>query len=273
MGGMISSLQNARVKSAARLRGRRGRDRQRRIIVDGVRETARAFAAGVEILELFVCERLCSKEGSELVQAVSGGPSEVWTVRADVFEKLAFGDRSEGLVAVCRPPSVELDQIALDDNALVVVIQSVEKPGNVGAVLRSADAVGARAVVLADGGTDPFNPNAIRSSLGAVFAVPVCVASSEATLAWLRRHGLAMFAARVDGAVSYTQVSYCAPSAVILGSEATGLSDVWLADDITAVSLPMCGVVDSLNVSTTAAVLLYEALRQRAAADSGTATR
>jgi TrmH family RNA methyltransferase len=265
---MITSLQNPRVKRAVRLRHRRGRDRQGRIIVDGVREISRALTAGVHILELFICDRRCGEQGRLLVDSVSRTSAELLPVDVDVFEKLAFGDRAEGVIAVCRRPVMTLEQIMLQGDALVVVIQTVEKPGNVGAIMRTADAVGADAVILADGGTDPFNPNAIRASLGAVFAMPVCVVTGAAALAWSRQHGLALFAARVDAAIPYTKASYRAPCALILGSESAGLSDVWLADDITPVSLPMHGVVDSLNVSATAAVLLYEVLRQRSGRDS-----
>ena len=130
-------------------------------------------------------------------------------------------------------------------------------------MLRTADAAGVSAVIVADGGTDLFNPNAIRASLGAIFTVPVCAASSRETLEWLKEKGLAIFAARVDGAVDYTSVSYRGPAAIVLGSEARGLSPVWQVPEVTAIALPMRGVIDSLNVSATAAVLFYEAARQR----------
>jgi TrmH family RNA methyltransferase len=145
----------------------------------------------------------------------------------------------------------------------VAVLEGVEKPGNAGAVLRSADAAGVSAVIVADARTDLFNPNAIRASLGAIFSLPVCEATSADALAWLRQRRFAVFAARVDGAVPYTQADYRGPAAIVLGSEAAGLSPVWTGDDIQAVRLPMLGVVDSLNVSAAAAVLFYEARRQR----------
>jgi TrmH family RNA methyltransferase len=150
----------------------------------------------------------------------------------------------------------------------VIVLEGVEKPGNVGAVVRTADAVGASAVIVADEATDLYNPNAIRASLGTIFAVSVCAASSVETLAWLRQRRLQILALRVDGSVPYTQVSYRVPTAIVLGSEAHGLSDVWQGPDVTAVSLPMKGVADSLNVATTAAVVLYEAVRQRQAGNA-----
>jgi TrmH family RNA methyltransferase len=139
----------------------------------------------------------------------------------------------------------------------------VEKPGNVGAVLRSADGAGVSALVVADGRTDLYNPNAIRASLGTIFTLPIAAASAEETLDWLRAQGLVLYAARVDGSIPYTQVDYRLPAAVVLGSEAEGLSGIWHGDNTQAIRLPMLGRADSLNVSAAAAVLFYEALRQR----------
>jgi TrmH family RNA methyltransferase len=143
------------------------------------------------------------------------------------------------------------------------VLESVEKPGNLGAVLRSADGAGLDALIAADLRTDLYNPNAIRASLGTIFTLPVAVADSRETLDWLRGRGLAIVAARVDGSVPYTEVDYRRPTAIVFGSEAEGLSEAWRAPDVTAVRLPMLGAADSLNVSAAAAVLFYEARRQR----------
>lgn len=258
----ITSLQNPRVKNAAALRTRRGRKKQGRIIIDGVREVSRAVESGVELVELFVCPEACGEDGRELVAGVSDRTVDVLTVSPDVFHKLAFGSRIEGIVAVARRPQNSLESVHVAEDALVAVLDGVEKPGNVGAVLRSADAAGLSAMVV-DGGTDLYNPNVIRASLGAIFTLPVYAAGRDETLAWLRQHDMNVFTTRVDGAVGYTEASYRGRCAIVLGNEAEGLSDVWMGDDITAVSLPLLGTVDSLNVSTTAAVLFYEALRQR----------
>jgi TrmH family RNA methyltransferase len=151
----------------------------------------------------------------------------------------------------------------LPDCPLVGVLEGAEKPGNVGAVLRSADGAGLSALIVADGGTDLFNPNAIRASLGTIFTVPVATATTAETIDWLTGHGLAVYAARVDGSVPYTVADFRRPAAIVLGSEAEGLTAAWAGDWLTAVRLPMQGAADSLNVSATAAVLFYEALRQR----------
>jgi TrmH family RNA methyltransferase len=184
-------------------------------------------------------------------------------VTPTVFEKLAFGQRGEGLVAVAETPQRSLDDLRLSSDALVAVLEGVEKPGNVGAVLRSADAAGVAALILAGGGTDLFNPNAIRASLGAIFTLPVAAAASSEVRRWLLREGFSIHAACVDGATCYTQVSFLGRTAMVLGSEAEGLTDLWRGEGITSVRLPMQGVVDSLNVSATAAVLFFEAQRQR----------
>lgn len=260
----IHSLQNDRIKKAVRLRTRRGRQQQGRIIVDGCREVGRALRSGVEPIDLFVSERdLDLPDVAEVVSLLHSLGAQPLLVTADVFEKLAFGDRAEGVVLVAQQPERDLDQLLLAPDSLVCVIEGVEKPGNVGAVLRTADAAGVSAVIVAGGGTDLFNPNAIRASLGAIFRLPVCSATSPHVIEWLERHRFAVFAARVDGAVDYTKADYRGNAAIVLGSEADGLSSGWTGASITAVALPMLGIVDSLNVSATAAVLCYEALRQR----------
>jgi RNA methyltransferase, TrmH family len=260
----ITSLQNSRVKSVIRLRDGRGRRRQGRIMIDGIREIRRAWEAGVTIVEVYFCAEACDRSSAaELLDQLAGAGVVMFEVTWPVLEKLTFGQRSEGLVAVAVPPDVCLDRLDVPAEALVAVLEGIEKPGNVGAVLRSADAAGVAAVIVADEGTDLFNPNAIRASLGAIFSVPVAAASSQEVLAWLRRQSFSIYAAWLDGTEEYSHVSYRGRSAVVLGSEAHGLSDLWRGEGTTSVRVPMCGVVDSLNISAAAAVLFYEALRQK----------
>ena len=272
---LITSLTNPKVKAAVKLRDRHGRAEQGRIVIDGSREIARAIDGGVRIAELFVCEQLVEAEQEELVQrAVAAGAQQIDVTRP-VMEKLAFGQRVEGMLAIADTPPRSLADLGRVFNLpreesgqvtslphVIAVLEGVEKPGNVGAVLRTADAAGISALIVADGGTDLFNPNAIRASLGAIFTLPVCAASSAETLTWLRNHQLRIVAACIDGSTRYTEIDFRLPTAIVLGSEAGGLSPLWRGDDITAVSLPMLGRVDSLNLSATAAVLFYEALRQ-----------
>jgi len=259
----ITSRHNPRIKLAAKLRDRRGRREQQRIVIDGLREIGRALDAGVEFIEVFVCEASVSAEGRALQQRLEGTECDVVLVNPSVLEKIAYGDRSDGIVAVAKTPSADLTGLAIHDQMLVAVLENVEKPGNVGAILRSADAAGVSAVIVADAGTDPYNPNSIRASAGTIFSMPLATCSGAEALAWLRQHAFQIFATRIDGAVDYTSVRYAGRSAVVLGSEADGISSIWQSDDITSVQLPMRGIGDSLNVSVTAAVLFYEALRQR----------
>lgn len=268
----ISSLQNPRVKSAAKLRDRRGRDTQQRIIIDGVREILLAVRAGVEILELFVCPEICRSANHKAVfaEAEKANP-EIVDVTSGVLEKLSFGERSEGLVATAKPLRCHLNDLKLESDALIAVVQGVEKPGNLGAILRTADAAGVSAVVAADPVTDLFNPNVIRASLGAVFSVPTIASTSDDTIQWLRANDTAIYTARVEGSVTYADVDYRRRSAIVLGSESGGLSKVWQGRDMVPIALPMHGEVDSLNVSATAAVLFYEANRQRKSATNRSA--
>jgi RNA methyltransferase, TrmH family len=266
--GTITSTKNPRVKAAIALRDRRTRDETGLTLVDGVRELARALAGGARAVEVFVVEHALDEAGADAVGLARSGGDATVPVTAGVLDRLGYGERSEGIVATVRIPDVSLDRIAgvLPPDPLVVVLEGVEKPGNLGAVLRSADAAGADAVLVADPRTDLFNPNAIRASLGTVFAVPVASGSSAAVRAWLESAGIPMFAARVGATIGYTEADLRGPTALVLGSEADGLTDAWAGPGVTDVSLPMLGVADSLNVSVTAAVLLYEARRQRGSA-------
>ncbi len=221
--------------------------------------------AGVTVEEVFVEDAALAGEDARVaLDRLAAVGATVHHVSAPVMAKLAFGDRSDGVVAVIRSPIVALGAVAVPEDALVVVLEGVEKPGNLGAVLRSADGAGAHAVVAASPRTDLANPNAIRASAGTIFALPVAEAPTDAVLAWAREHGLRIVATRLDvDARPYTEVDLRGPVALVLGTEDDGLSDSWRGADIETIRLPMHGIADSLNVSVTAAVLLYEARRQR----------
>jgi TrmH family RNA methyltransferase len=261
---VITSTANPRVKAAARLRGRRERDKTGLTLIDGVRETLRALAGGAAVDEVFVEPGVLSgPEASALLERLREDAIPVIELGRDAFEKLAYGDRLDGVVAVAQTPPRTLDELVLPPAPLLGVVEGVEKPGNLGAILRSADGAGVNAVIVADTATDLFNPNIIRASIGTVFALPVAVATSGKVLTWLREREIGIIAARLDGSVDYTQADYSGAVAMALGSEARGLSDPWGELARASVKLPMLGVADSLNVSATAAVLFYEALRQR----------
>ena len=260
----ITSTKNPRVRAAAALRERRARDEAGRTLVDGARELDRAITSGAAVETVFVDEVRLTAAGGDTVARAGAAGAEIVPVSPAVLARLAYGDRSEGLVAVVAIPDQSLDALDLGPEPLVVVLEAVEKPGNLGAVLRSADAAGADAVIVADPRTDLFNPNAIRASLGTIFTVPVAAGSSAEVRAWLDQREFGVFAARVGASVGYTQADLGGAVALVLGSEADGLTEAWAGAGITSISLPMHGVADSLNVSITAAVLLYEARRQRA---------
>lgn len=263
-GSQISSTANPRIRTAVGLRDRREREASGLTLLDGAREIGRAIAAGVIVVDLFACLDLVRSDDAEaaLAAAEAAGSPTTQVSRA-VLAKLAFGDRSDGLVAVIRTPKTVLDELKLPPEPLIVVVEALEKPGNLGAIIRSADGAGADALIAADPRTDVFNPNAIRASLGTIFAVPIAVAPSAAAIDWLRSAGIRIVVARVNGSVAYVEANLRGPLAIVLGSEAHGLAGAWSGPDIQAVSLPMRGMADSLNVSAAAAILLYEARRQR----------
>ena len=262
----ISSPSNPRIRAAARLRDRRERDRTGFTLVDGAREVRRALEAGVELVEAYVGPGLEARDDGPAIVAALDAAGVAWVAASDeALGRLAFGDRSEGVVAVIRPPSLALAGLAPPADPLVVVAEGIEKPGNLGAILRSADGAGADAVIVADARTDPFNPNAIRASLGTIFRLPLAAATSAEALDWLLERGIRVVAARAAAPDAYTSLDLRGPLAIVLGSEADGLTATWDDDRVTGARIPMQGVADSLNVSVAAAVLLYEAVRQRGA--------
>jgi len=263
----VTSLTNPRIKAAVRLRDRREREATGLTIIDGPRELLRALDHGVEVAEAFVADTLVrSDEAREAVGRLAATTGFTAVTEA-VIGKLAFGDRSDGVVAVVHSPSGSLEALvaALPADPLVVVVEAVEKPGNLGAILRTADGAGAHAVVAADAMTDLFNPNAIRASLGTIFALPVAAGPTSEVLERLAGRGVRLVAARVDAETDYADADFRGPLALVLGSEAAGLGSVWDDPRVEPVRIPMRGAADSLNVSVAAAVLLFEAVRQRGA--------
>lgn len=261
---LISSPDNPKYKAALKLATSRGRQKQNRIAIFGAREVQKGLAAGIPIDEAFICrDRLTNQQLAEVDQSFSTSGVPIWELPPKLFEKLAFGERSDGLLAIAPRPATDLARIRLSENPLLVVLQSVEKPGNIGAVARSADAIGADALILADSVCDVFHPNAIRASMGCVLSLQTAVCDSNELKAWLEKNNVAVVAARVDAAKLYFDVDFRSATAIVLGSEAHGLTDDWRGFGVNAVRLPMRGFADSLNVSVTAAVLMFEAARQR----------
>ena len=260
----IASPSNPRIKATARLRDRRQRDATGLTLVDGAREVRRALEAGAGMIEAYVCEPLLAGEDARAaLDALTTRSIATTPTTEAAFAKIAFGDRADGIVAVVRIPSMRLDDLALPADPLVVVLEGVEKPGNLGAVLRSADGAGVDALIAATPRTDLMNPNAIRASAGTIFSVPIAAAPTDQVIDWLQQRRIPIVATLVDAETLYTDANLTGPLAVAFGSEAAGLSAAWRTEVISGIRLPMAGIADSLNVSVSAAVVLYEARRQR----------
>lgn len=262
----ITSPANPRVKALVRLRERREREQEGRFLIEEPLVIARAHAAGHPFLEIWACPDLLEGEGAALYDALRRDGVEAVEAPAVVMHKLAYRERSEGLLAVAprRPRRLEDLELPTSRPPLLVVLEDVEKPGNLGAVLRIADGVGADAV-LAVGGADLDNPNVLRTSRGAFFTMPTVAAPRQDIVAWLRGRGICLLAASPDGVDLWDACDLTIPVALILGAEHDGLSPMLRAACDGTVSIPMHGGGDSLNVATAAAVLLYEAARQRRA--------
>jgi TrmH family RNA methyltransferase len=264
----VSSRQNPRFKAALGLRDARERRSRGLILVDGAREIGRALEAGVVLRETWIAtDRVRTDQARALVPRIATEAETIETT-PELLARLAYGDRDEGVVAVFETPAADLETIAaaLPERPLIAVMERVEKPGNLGALLRSADGAGVDAVIAADPVSDIWNPNAIRASLGTIFSLPVAACTSHEALAFLRDLEVAVLAARVEGATDYDAVDMTGPVALVVGAESVGLSETWSGEGVTPVAIPMLGLADSLNVSASAAVLFYEARRQRRAA-------
>ncbi len=273
----ITSPANPRIKQAAALRDADSRRTTGLTLVDGRRELARAAAAGMEIVEVFadtgrLHDPATVEFGTTLADwiatlAVKG--TRIAAVSEKAFERVAFGGRNEGVVGVVRFGSRPLAAVSMAADRPVFVIEGVEKPGNLGAILRTADAAGLGGVIVCDARTDVANPAVIRASLGTVFSMPLATASAAEAIDWCRREGRRVVAATPEGTRLWHEADLRGAAAIVLGSEAHGLSDSWSAAQASgtihmeSVRLPMHGIADSLNLSVTAAVLAYEAVRQR----------
>lgn len=263
-GRRITSPANPRVKWLVDLRKRRTRDAERLILVEGLDEVTLALDAGVTPRHLFWCDAFATGSSRQaLLDRVSGLGSEVVALGEAAFSKASYRQSPDGLLAVVEDPETELDGLALGDRPLVLVCESIEKPGNLGAMLRTAEAAGVDAVVSASPVADWGNPNVVRASRGTVFAVPIASAPSAEVVGWLRRRALSIVVATPDAVDLVTEVDLTGPTAVVVGAEHQGVSPLLLRSADTTAAVPMFGHVNSLNVATSAAVIVYEAVRQR----------
>jgi RNA methyltransferase, TrmH family len=261
---IITSLQNPRIKNVLKLQAKsRERRKQNLMVIEGLREISRAQQSGFVLREIFVYRGLSdAKLLEETITLLD--TCQIFEISFLVFEKLAYREGSEGVIAIAETKYLNTSNLVLSERPLLLILESVEKPGNLGAVMRTADAAGIDAVIICDPLTDLFNPNTIRSSVGCIFSVPVLTDTSDHIQHWLKQKGIIAYAAALSTkAIPYHQLDYTSPTAFIMGTESTGLSDSWLKYCKSLVLIPMNGIADSLNVSVSAAILIYEAIRQR----------
>ena len=263
----ITSAKNPKIKDLlALLEKSKLRREQGLFVVEGRREVLHCLEAGFAPRTLFICgEFLTEDDLNEIIGKAEALNKHVGIVQvpSEIYSKIAYRESTEGIVAEMQSRERTLDGLKIGKNPLIIVLESVEKPGNLGAVLRSADAAGADAVIVCDPLTDLYNPNLIRASLGAIFTVPVAAASSEDAIAWLKDHHIQILTAQLQDSSLYYDTNMTGPTAIVMGTESTGLTDIWRKAADAHIRIPMLGRLDSLNVSVSAAILLYEAVRQR----------
>jgi TrmH family RNA methyltransferase len=260
----LTSLQNPRVKQVVKLRDRRERDQSGLFIIEGFRELLRAIDAERSIETLFICPELfLGTNENSLINRILKSGAAVFTCSEGVFRKLSYRDRPDGLLAIAPQMHLALDAIKPKSPAFYVVAEAIEKPGNLGTILRSSDASGIDALIVCDRCTDIHNPNVVRASVGTLFTVPVVEAEGKETLQWLKNNEISILAATPSASHLYTEVDMTVPIAIVVGTEQLGLSKLWMDHADIQVRIPMLGVADSLNVATATTLLLYEALRQR----------
>jgi RNA methyltransferase, TrmH family len=259
----ITSPANPRIKQLVALRRRRARDESGVTLVEGRAEIELALVAGVRPRSLYYCPALQDRDRTDLADRARGVGADVVLVSRPVFEKVSYREGPDGWLAVVPAVETSLAHLSLGPRALVLVCAGLEKPGNLGAILRTADAAGVAAVIAADPVADWGNPNVVRASKGTIFSVPVASATSEAVLAWIAAHGLQIVAATPDATRLVTDVDLTGPTVLAVGAEQAGLPADWLKRADIRVRIPMLGRADSLNVSASAAIIIYEAVRQR----------
>lgn len=260
----ISSLQNPLIKNLLLLQEKpRERKEQNLIVIEGIREIRLALMAGFTVTHLFYCKDLIQEDHLKTMISASIRPMDLMEVPVKIYNHIAYRKDHEGAIALANPKRIQLQDLHLGSSPLLLILESVEKPGNLGALLRTADAANLDAVIICDPQTDIYNPNAIRSSIGCIFTMPVVTSTTTETIAWLRLQNIRIFSTALMATRFYHETDFRDPAAIIMGSEAYGLSKVWLEESDELIKIPMNGKIDSMNVSASAAVVVFEALRQR----------
>jgi len=258
----ITSLQNPKVKHVVRLRKRRERDQEGLFLIEGYRELSRALSFEIETLFISKEHFLGSNE-PELIEKIIQKGAELFEVTPQVFEKLSYRDRPDGLIAIAKQKRLGLEEMTLSDSPLIVVCEAIEKPGNLGTILRSSDAAGADCVIVCDRCTDIYNPNVVRASVGTLFTKPIVETTTLDTIAFLKEKGISIVATTPHTDVIYTDSDLSGPIALVMGCEQLGLTETFLKAADIQVRIPMKGIADSLNVAAATTLVLFEAVRQK----------
>lgn len=259
----ITSAQNPKIKNLAHLQKARERKAQNVFIVEGEKEYCRAIEYNYQFSAIFVCFDLIPESRFKTISSGVNSNVEIFPISKEIYEKIAYREGSGGVVALARPKSHGLNDLKLPDKPLLLVLEAVEKPGNLGALLRTADAAGIDAVVVCDPQTDIYNPNVVRSSIGCLFSVPLAVCNSSEAIPWMKSRNISIYCTYLKAAVPYTEVDFRKASAIVMGTEADGITNRWVEAASQNIIIPMRGSADSMNVSTSAAVVVFEACRQR----------
>jgi TrmH family RNA methyltransferase len=255
----ITSPHNPKIKALIKLQEKSSERRKENLIVfEGYRELGLALSAGYEIKTLYVCQHLWNNKPINNISE-----SLIFDISKEVFDKVAYRENAVGIIAVALPRYHSLNDLNIKTNPFIIVLEGIEKPGNLGAILRTADAAQVDAVIICDPKTDIYNPNAIRSSVGCVFTTQLAVGTNEEVFTWLKEHNIKAFAAALTAKKFYHETDLAQACAVVMGTEATGLSEFWLDEADSQIKIPMRGKIDSLNVSTSTAIITFEAMRQR----------
>jgi TrmH family RNA methyltransferase len=257
----ITSVQNPYIKSLVQLQEKaKVRKQTGTFIIEGQREIELALKGGYELESILVCNELSPQSEH---QNIRKSENQIIEISKEVYKKLAYRDTTEGIIAIAKTKSLALSDLKLSKNPLLLVGESLEKPGNIGAILRTADAANIDAVIIANPKSDLYNPNIVRSSVGCLFTRQIAIGTTEEVIAYLKANNINIYSATLQDSTEYHTQDYSTPTALVVGTEATGLSEKWRTESTKNIIIPMQGEIDSMNVSVAAAILLFEAKRQR----------
>jgi RNA methyltransferase, TrmH family len=260
---IISSHKNPKIKNIVNLQKSSERKSQNLFIVEGLREVKLAVEANHKLQSIYICKEILGVTRYLELKNIIINPIDEYEISKSVFEKIAYRENSDGIIALVVPQLLTFTNLKLRQNPFIIILEAIEKPGNIGAILRTADAANVDAVIICNPKTDLFNPNVIRSSVGCLFTNQVVTCNSEEAIEWLNKSNIQIYATSLNAKEYYHQVDFTMPSAIVMGTEDIGLSGKWFVPEIKHIKIPMNGKIDSMNVSNATAIVTFEALRQR----------